>query len=90
MDCKQVTALTLHDLEMNEEGVLDSIELSEAESSRLMELGFLPGTVVTVAGQSPFGDPRIFRVDGAEVALRRETAVHITLRTRRVAPLKNS
>ncbi len=71
---------TLDDLVQGEEGILDSIELPEAETRRLMELGFLPGTLVGAAGRSPFGDPRIFRVDGSEVALRRETAARLTLR----------
>ena len=72
--------LTLADLLKGEEGILDSIELPAAETRRLMELGFLPGTLVGAAGRSPFGDPRIFRVDGSEVALRRETAARLTLR----------
>ncbi len=71
---------TLADLLKGEEGILDSIELPAAEARRLMELGFLPGTLVGAAGRSPFGDPRIFRVDGSEVALRRETAARLTLR----------
>ena len=73
---------TLGDLRKGEEGILDAIELPEAEARRLMELGFLPGALVGAAGRSPFGDPRIFRVDGSEVALRRETASHLILRPR--------
>jgi len=45
-----------------------------------MELGFVPGTVITAAGCAPGGDPRVFRVDGSEVALRRETAAFLKLR----------
>ena len=45
-----------------------------------MELGFLPGSLVTAARRSPFGDPRLFRVDGSEIAIRRETAQQVTLR----------
>jgi Fe2+ transport system protein FeoA len=39
-----------------------------------MELGFLPGARVRAVRAAPGGDPRVFHVDGAEVALRRETA----------------
>ena len=42
-----------------------------------MELGFLPGTRVTVGRSAPGGDPRIFQVDGSEIAIRRETALRI-------------
>jgi ferrous iron transport protein A len=47
-----------------------------------MELGFLPGHSVTPAHSAPFGgDPRVFRVDGSEIALRRETALHLILKS---------
>ena len=45
-----------------------------------MELGFLPGVRLSVAHSAPGGDPLVFRVDGSEVALRRETAAHLTIR----------
>jgi len=45
-----------------------------------MELGFLPGSRITAARSAPGGDPLVFRVDGSEVALRRETAVFLKLR----------
>ena len=72
--------LTLDRLREGEEALLDRIELPEDDARRLMELGFLPGTLIQAAHRSPFGDPRIFRVDGSEVALRRETAVHLYVR----------
>jgi len=46
-----------------------------------MELGFLPGARVRAVRSAPGGDPRVFHVDGAEVALRRETASRLILRT---------
>ena len=71
---------TLADLTHGEEGVLDCIDLPEDLSIRLMELGFLPGTVVSGGYAAPGGDPREFRVDGSEVALRRETACCVRIR----------
>ena len=65
---------TLADLINGEECVLDGIDLPEELATRLMELGFLPGTIVAAGRAAPGGDPRVFRVDGSEVALRRETA----------------
>lgn len=75
-------SLRLADLRLGEEGVVERIDLPEADARRLMELGFLPGHRVSFANRSPFGDPRVFRVDGTEVALRRETARSILLRPR--------
>jgi ferrous iron transport protein A len=71
----------LSELREGEQGVLESIDLPERLRRRLMELGFLPGTAVTAARSAPGGDPRVFRVDGSEVALRLETAACMRLRT---------
>ena len=67
-------------LKKGESGILDRIDMSDLDAQRLMELGFLPGHTVTRAHAAPGGDPRVFRVDGSEVALRRETALHLILR----------
>ena len=71
---------TLLDLRRGDAAILDSIELPGEDARRLMELGFLPGTQVTAGRSAPGGDPRVFEVDGAEIALRRETAKHLIIR----------
>jgi ferrous iron transport protein A len=50
-------------------------------SHRLMELGFLPGSTVTAARSAPGGDPRVFQVDGTEIALRSETAARLLVKS---------
>lgn len=72
-------AVSLASLDEGESGVLQTLYLSSAAAGRLMALGFVPGCVVTAAGAAPGGDPRVYRVDGGEVALRRETARRITV-----------
>lgn len=74
-------AHNLTELRRGEQGVLDHIDLPEDDARRLMELGFLPGHTVTPAHSAPGGDPRVFRVDGTEIALRRETARRLILRS---------
>jgi ferrous iron transport protein A len=71
---------SLEDLSPGEEGVLDRLDLPKDVARRLMELGFLPGQRITRAMAAPGGDPRVFRVDGSEIALRRETAARLHLR----------
>jgi ferrous iron transport protein A len=73
-------ARTLAQLPEGEAGVLDRLELPEDIARRLMELGFLPGHIIVPARSAPGGEPRVYRVDGSEVALRRETASHLILR----------
>ena len=81
MSRRSTKPLTLVDLDEGQEGILERIDLPEDESRRLMVLGFLPHSQITAARRSPFGDPTIYRVDGSEVALRRETAVRMILRS---------
>lgn len=70
----EILPASLVDLRRGDEAVLSEIDLPVEDARRLMELGFLPGARV-VAGQSaPGGDPRVFQVDGSEIAVRRETA----------------
>ena len=70
---------TLAQLRKGEAGTLDRLDLPEDVARRLMELGFLPGHVVVPARSAPGGEPRVYRVDGSEVALRRETASRLIL-----------
>ena len=70
-------AMTLLDLRDGDRGLLESIDLPLDIATRLMEMGFLPGSIVSPGYAAPGGDPRVFRVDGSEVAIRRETAVHL-------------
>src|SRR3984885_5117446 len=71
---------TLAQLPEGEAGVLDRLDLPDDIARRLMELGFLPGHTIIPARSAPTGDPRVYRVDGSEVALRRETASRLILR----------
>ena len=71
---------TLAQLPEGEAGVLDRLDLPEDIARRLMELGFLPGHIIVPARSAPGGEPRVYRVDGSEVALRRETASRLILR----------
>lgn len=71
--------MTLADLREGESGILQTVDLPEEVALRLMELGFLPGSEIVAGKTAPGGDPRVFRVDGSEIALRRETARQILL-----------
>ncbi len=64
----------LSELRPGQGGVLERLELAEVVAERLMELGFVPGTELRVAHAAPGGDPCVYRVDGAEIALRNATA----------------
>ena len=68
------------ELKPGEIGTLEKLDLPEDDARRLMEMGFLPGHKITPGKAAPGGDPQVFRVDGSEVALRKETARRLLLR----------
>lgn len=72
--------LTLADLHRGQRCILDRLDLPEDIARQLMELGFLPGNEVVPGRRAPGGGPRVFRVDGSEVALRDETAAKLYVR----------
>ena len=67
----------LSDLQLGESAILGDMELAPPVAEHLMNLGFVPGLEVTVARSSPGGDPRVYRVEGTEVAMRRDLSRHI-------------
>jgi len=76
----RASSATLVDLRRGDAAILERIDLPSEDARRLMELGFLPGARITAGLSAPGGDPRVFQVDGSEIALRRETARHLKVR----------
>jgi ferrous iron transport protein A len=77
---------SLVDLRRGDAAILERIDLPGDEARRLMELGFLPGARITAGLSAPGGDPRVFQVDGSEIALRRETSRRLKVRPDKTAP----
>lgn len=50
------------------------------ERNRMLDLGFVPGTVIEVDLVSPSGSPIAYRVRGASIALRREQSERVLIR----------
>jgi ferrous iron transport protein A len=73
---------TLAELRLGQRCILDRLDLpgDEDMARRLMELGFLPGNEIVLSRKAPGGGPRVYRVDGSEVALRQETAARLYVR----------
>jgi ferrous iron transport protein A len=71
---------TLGDLAVGEHGILEDFDMPQSIAEHLMNLGFVPGLEVYVARSGPGGNPRVYRVDGTEVALRRDLSHCIAVR----------
>ena len=74
---KRVTVLS--EVRVGGSGTLERLDLPEDISDHLAHLGFLPGADFEVLRRAPAGDPTVYRIDGIEVGLRKETARHIEI-----------
>jgi len=71
------TRVRLTDLSEGEAGTIDEILLPEEDQQFLMRIGFVPGTEVQFCRSAPLGDPKVYMIDGTQVALRTETAARV-------------
>lgn len=76
---RQVSVLT--DLHIGETATLIALDLPESVQNYLMHMGFVPDAQVTALRKAPAGDPTVYAIDGMEIALRRETAEAIRVRS---------
>ena len=75
----------LSELQIGESGVVVALDLPDSVQNHLMHMGFVPEALVTVLRRAPAGDPTVYRIDGMEIALRRETAKAIRVRAARTS-----
>ena len=77
---------SLAELRQGDRAVLQELLLPEAAAQRLMCMGFVPGVEVTVGPSGPGGDPRVYHVDGTDVALRERLIPQVSSWLRQRAP----
>lgn len=70
----------LADLAPGQTAVIAELALPPATAEPLMDLGLVAGSQVLAVRLAPGGDPVVYRVDGTEIALRRETTQNIAIR----------
>ena len=73
--------VTLADVPIDEEVVLVRLDVAETDLEALLERGIVPGCKVCPVRHAPGGGPTVYRVDGSLVALRRETASCLCVRS---------
>lgn len=69
-DIKHIT--NLHQAQQGQLFRVDKVEVRGELKRRLLDLGFVAGSVIEVLKASPLGDPVSYRVAGTVIALRKE------------------
>jgi Fe2+ transport system protein FeoA len=72
--------MTLDRLPIGSEGSITKVNGEGALRLRLLDMGLIPGTSVSVRKVAPLGDPIEIRVRGYELTLRKEDAALIDLK----------
>ncbi|HHV94088.1 MAG TPA: ferrous iron transport protein A [Firmicutes bacterium] len=71
---------SLADLPVGSIGMIIEVQAAGNTKRRLLDLGFVPDTVVKVLRRSPTGDPVAYQLRGAVIALRKENSRDILVR----------
>ncbi len=80
------TPMTLDELLNGQKAEIIDCEGNDALACRLLEMGLVPGEIVSRTGQAPLGDPLEFLIQGTRISLRKQEAnrIRIQLHDRRV------
>lgn len=71
--------MTLNDLKIGQSGVILSVSGEGALRNRLIDMGLIPRTRLTLRKVAPMGDPIEIHIRGYELTLRRDDAANITV-----------
>ena len=75
---------TLLSLNRGESATVSDISAQDKTFRRLLDIGCIPGAVITMLGEAPFGGMRAYRICGAVIAMRECDAknIHILVENR--------
>ena len=70
---------SIAELEIGEKGRIIKINAEKTLKKKLLDMGFVPGTVVELIGIAPLGDPMEIKLRGYKISLRKEEAKTISI-----------
>ena len=77
-------SLPLCELKLGDEARIVEWDARDAAGRRLLDLGLVPGTPITLIRRAPLGDPCVYELRGYQLCLRRSEAQHVrVMRTER-------
>jgi Fe2+ transport system protein FeoA len=71
--------MTIDDLQIGQQGTIQTVGGEGALRLRFLDMGLIPGTAVRLQKVAPMGDPIQIQVRGYELTIRREDAKMIGL-----------
>ncbi|HZJ85347.1 MAG TPA: FeoA family protein [Syntrophomonadaceae bacterium] len=74
-------SISLTDLPIKQEGIVEEILGTNQNKRRLLDLGFVPGTRVKTVRKSPAGNPIAYLIRGTVIALRKSETDLIIVQT---------
>lgn len=69
--------MSICDLKFGEKALVENIVGDEKLAKRLLALGCIEGTEVSLKASAPFGDPLIINLRGFDLAIRKKDAKNI-------------
>ncbi len=73
--------MSLDEIQLNEKAIIKKVECQGNIKRRLLDLGFIKGTEITPILVSPSKDPRAFYIRGSTIALRKEDAKNVLVKS---------
>lgn len=71
--------MTLDELEIGKDAVITAVGGAGELRCRLLDMGLIPKTKITVVKTAPMGDPIELRLRGYELTIRRDDAKNISV-----------
>ena len=71
--------IPLDQLSLGVEAEIEKIDTDKLPL-KLIEMGCLPGNIISIVQKAPFNDPLYFKIDESHLAIRKETAKEILVR----------
>ncbi len=72
--------MRLCDLNSGDSATVSALLSDGAIRRRLLDIGLVPGTVITCVGRSPGGDPSAYLICGAVIAIRHRDSAAILVK----------
>jgi ferrous iron transport protein A len=73
------TAMLLSELRVGQAAEIRNVNGTDSITARLLEMGLIPGTTISLVGKAPLGDPLEFELRGYRLSLRKTEAQRVAI-----------